>query len=116
MPAAVQKSDGNADGVRPMYGRTCHACYPDLRPDYFHTEFPWVRTADAFLDHGSVVHAVWQMDGILRHMDVLGGFRSGRIIDQRDGGALFFLERRARPKPPERKLPTWASIDYPFGQ
>jgi len=112
---ATISTRGNAEGVQPMYGRTCPACYPELGPDYFHTEFPWLRPPNAFLSHASVVNAVWQMDSILRHMDVLGGFRSGRIIDRRDGNALFFLERRDAPEPPQRNLPAWASIDYPFG-
>ena len=112
---ATISTRGNTDGIHPMYGRTCHACYPELHPDYFHTEFPWLRAPDAFLSHGSVVSAVWQMDRIIRHLDVLGGFRSGRIIDRRDGSALFFLEHRDGPDPPLRNLPAWASIDYPFG-
>ncbi|MBN2576581.1 MAG: hypothetical protein JXP73_18600 [Deltaproteobacteria bacterium] len=106
---------GNADGVRPMFGRTCHACYPELRPDYFHIETPWLRSPNAFASHADVVKAVWQADAIQRYLDVLGGFRSGRIVDQRDGSALFFLERRAEPSPPPRNLPAWARIDYPFG-
>ena len=46
---------------------------------------------------------------------VLGGFRSGRLIDRREGKALFFLERRDELAPPARELPAWAVIDYPFG-
>ena len=106
---------GNAEGIRPMYGRTCPACYPELAPDYFHTETPWLRAPDAFGSHAEVVKAVWQTDAIQRYLDVLGGFRSGRIIDRRDGSALFFLERRDQPSPPTRELPDWATIDYPFG-
>lgn len=111
---AMIATRGNADGIRPMYGRTCHACYPELGPDYFHTETPWLRAADALGSHEAVLHAVWQMDSIQRYLDVRSTFRSGRIIDRRDGQALFFLERRDGP-PPARHLPAWASLDYPFG-
>jgi len=106
---------GNTDGVRPMYGRTCHACYPELRPQYFHTEVPLLRSPDAFSKHVDVVNAVWQTSGIGRYMDIVGGFRSGRVIDHRDNSALFFLEQRLSPEPPPRQLPAWATIDYPFG-
>ena len=106
---------GNVDGVRPMFGRTCHACYPELHPDYFHIAMPWLRSPDAFASHADVVNAVWQADAIQHYLDVLGTFRSGRIVDQRDGSALFFLERRDQPFPPPRNLPGWARIDYPFG-
>jgi len=112
---ATISTRGNSLGIQPMYGRTCHACYAELHPDYFHTEMPWLRERDAFVSYAAVVNAVWQLDSIGRYLDVPGTFRAGRITDLRVGKALFFLERRDGPAPPARNLPAWAVVDYPFG-
>jgi arabinofuranosyltransferase len=106
---------GNARTVRPMYGRTCHFCYVELRPEYFHVEIPFLRSPDAFDSHQAVVDAVWQANDIGKYIDIVGGFRTGRLVDHRSQMALFFLERRT-PFVPARTLPEWASVDYPFGE
>ena len=34
---------GDTEGVLPIYGKTCAACYPELQPEYFHVMQPMVR-------------------------------------------------------------------------
>jgi hypothetical protein len=106
---------GGIEKVNPIYGRTCPACYPSLDPEYFHVAEPMVRREDSFRSHDAVVRAVWQADTIGRYLDLFHGFTSGRIVNERTGEAVWFLERKrsdwtARPRSAEKGV----FIEYPF--
>lgn len=106
---------GDTRGVQPMYGKTCPACYPELDPEFFHVMVPLVRAPDAFRRHVDVVRAVWQTDTIGRHMDITGGFVSGRVVDRYRRRALWFLEKRGvSPSLSPRTVGERFVVEYPF--
>lgn len=106
---------GGLEGVQPIYGRTCPACYPELDPEFFHVMVPLVRPLDAFRTHDEVVRQVWQTDTIGRYMNFATDFVAGRIMDPARNQALYFLQRR-RPSSVFRAHAVSATltVDYPF--
>jgi hypothetical protein len=106
---------GHTQGVQPIYGKTCPECYPELDPEFFHVTMPLVRTPEAFRRHVDVVRAVWQTDTIGRHMDIVGGFVSGRVVDRYRNRALWFLEKRGlRASYSPRNVGERFVVEYPF--
>ena len=103
---------GTAEGVNPIWGRTCPRCYAKLDPDYFHV--PSVTGPDAFRDHRAVVNAVWQSNTIRRHVD-FKKFAAGRVTNTRRKQAMFFLERRREGSVFETRRPApHIVVEYPF--
>jgi hypothetical protein len=107
--------EGDTEGIKPFFGKTCTRCYPALKPDFFHPGMPIIRAADAFRSTREVIDAVWQSAAIGRHMDLGSLFVVGRVRDQSTGQAAFFLERRRQdgsysPRSPRPGI----VIDYPF--
>jgi hypothetical protein len=106
---------GGLEGVNPIYGRTCPACYPELDPDFFHVMVPLVRPLDAFQSHEDVVRGVWQTDTIGRYLDFRTEFVAGRVMIPAQNQALYFLERRrASSSFRPRSVGPGVVIDYPF--
>jgi hypothetical protein len=108
--------EGDTEGVNPIYGKACARCYPELRPEFFHTVQPLVRQEDSFTSSRQVIDAVWQSGPISRYLDLASLFIVGRVRDVATKEAAFFLERK-------RPGVTWSPrsprpgivIDYPFG-
>jgi hypothetical protein len=106
---------GTTDSINPIYGRTCPECYRELDPEYFHIQDPLVRTPDSFRSDEDVLHSVWQNDTIGKYVDLAHGFVTGRVVNERRGDALWFLERRTEgwtPRP--RRQASGMVIEYPF--
>jgi hypothetical protein len=106
---------GNTERVLPVYGRTCPECYPELDPDFFHVMSPLIRGRDTFTQHADVVHMVWQTDTIGRYLDFYKDFVSGRVVNLKNGEALWFL-RRVRPgwEPRATTPAPGVAVEYPF--
>jgi arabinofuranosyltransferase len=105
---------GAVEGVQPIYGRSCAACYLELDPEFFHVMAPLVRHEPAFTSARDVIANVWQTDAIGRYIDFPKVFAVGRVRDDASGDALYFLEKRG---PAFSSTPRAAGpfhIDYPF--
>ncbi len=105
---------GGHEGVRPIYGRTCPECYPELQPEYFHVVTPLLRDAQALKSHREVVNNVWQTGTIGRYLNFDRDFVSGRVLVPATKQALWFLQKRQSdvtymPRPVGQQL-----VDYPF--
>jgi len=106
---------GSTRGVQPIYGKTCPECYPELDPEFFHVTMPLLRGTTAFRRHVDVVRAVWQTDTIGQHMDIVGGFVTGRVVDRYRSRALWFLQKRGTVSDPSpRSVGDRFVVDYPF--
>jgi hypothetical protein len=106
---------GNTEGVRPIYGKTCPACYPELQPEYFHVMQPMVRREPAFSSANQVIANVWQTDTIGRYIDFKATFAVGRALSPQTGEALYFLQKRDGGFSPARKTTGRGLVlDYPF--
>ncbi len=106
---------GDTEGVRPQYGRTCPACYPELKPEYFHVMQPMVRHEPAFSSASDVIANVWQTDNIGRYIDFKKDFAAGRVFLPKTGEALYFLRKRdAHFSPAPTTTTEGFVIDYPF--
>ncbi len=106
---------GTTDGVQPVYGKTCPACYPALDPQYFHVMDPLVRDEHAFSSRGQVLANVWQTDTIGRYIDFDRTFAVGRVLRPATHQALYFLEKRGpRFSPARRDTGDGYVVDYPF--
>ncbi|MFT3924474.1 MAG: hypothetical protein QM778_18190 [Myxococcales bacterium] len=108
---------GNIEGINPIFGKTCVACYAEFEPDYLHTKTPLVRDANAFANQTQVVRAVFQGPALDRVLDFERNYVTGRVLNRKGKRALFFLERRR----PGRILATrrhsnGVYVDYPFEQ
>ena len=112
---AAIATKGGVEGINPVFGKTCPACYPALDPEFFHTMLPLLRDPRSLHSHREVVNAVWQTDTIGRYLDFQNGFVSGRVNLPARGQAVFFLEKR-KPGAAYRPRPAGpdAIIDYPF--
>ena len=106
---------GNAEGIQPMYGKTCVPCYVELRPTYFHTITPLVRARDSFRGQGQIIDEIFQGPALDRVIDLRHAFAAGRVTELSTGRTLWFLERRRRnfPLGPRVPRPGWM-VDYPF--
>jgi hypothetical protein len=110
---------GNTEGVLPIYGKTCAACYPELQPEYFHVMQPMVRkdspAAPAFISADDVIANVWQTNTIGRYIDFRATFAAGRITRPATNEALYFLRKRDSSFSPARTTtPSGFVVDYPF--
>jgi hypothetical protein len=110
---------GDTEGVLPIYGKTCAACYPELQPEYFHVMQPMVRkespTEHAFKSTDDVIANVWQTNTIGRYIDFKATFAAGRIYRPATSEALYFLRKRdASFSPASKTTATGFVIDYPF--
>ena len=105
---------GDTEGVRPNYGRTCAACYPELKPEYFHVMVPMVRREPAFASVDDVLANVWQSDAIGRYIDFKRDFGVGRVLQPRTGEALYFLRKRDGSPFTPSKSERGFVVDYPF--
>lgn len=106
---------GHTELINPIYGRTCPECYPELDPEYFHTEAPMLRSPGAFVRDEDVHRSIWQNRSIGRYVDFVHGFVTGRVVNPYRGDALWFLERRTEgwtPRP--RRQDSGMVIEYPF--
>ncbi|HET6146613.1 MAG TPA: hypothetical protein VFH68_03720 [Polyangia bacterium] len=112
---ALIATRGGTEGINPIYGRTCPACYPELRPEFFHVWVPIVRDLQAFHSHAQVVAQVWQTDTIGRYLNFQRDFVSGRVMIPATNQAVYFLERRrAGTAYLPRAVDAAIAIDYPF--
>jgi hypothetical protein len=106
---------GNTEGLNPIYGKTCPACYPELDPEYFHTFAPLVRKEPAFTSAAEVITNVWQTSTIGRYIDIPRTFVVGRVVRPESNEALYFLEKRqAGAAPGKRTTGNGFVIEYPF--
>jgi hypothetical protein len=80
---------GNADGINPIYGKTCVPCYKNFRPDYFHVMVPLVRGLDSFKTHDDVIAEVFQGRAIDRYLDLRHRYVTGRVVERATGKALY---------------------------
>jgi arabinofuranosyltransferase len=106
---------GNAEGVAPVYGKTCLPCYREFDPDYFHVNVPILRPAGAFDSHQAVIDAVFQGPALDRHIDLKGRYATGRVREAATGRSLYFLERRREGRPLRARpgAPGFV-VEYPF--
>lgn len=106
---------GGIEGINPIYGRSCAECYARLDPDYFHVVVPLVRDRHAFSSQRAVIDAIFQGWAIDRVIDLQRQFVVGRVVEERTGRALWFLERKrvGRPLVPRSPSPG-IGVDYPF--
>ncbi len=107
---------GNADGINPIYGKTCVPCYAEFDPDYFHTVTPLIRQSNSFSSQNDVIQNIFQGPAIDTVIGLRSNFVAGRVTELATGRALWFLERR---RPGLDFSPRLASpglqVDYPFG-
>jgi len=107
---------GNADGINPIYGKTCVPCYAEFDPDYFHTVTPLIRQSNSFSNQNDVIQNIFQGPAIDTVIGLRSNFVAGRVTELATGRALWFLERR---RPGLDFSPRLASpglqVDYPFG-
>jgi hypothetical protein len=106
---------GGIDGINPIYGKECAACYERIQPDYFHVGVPLVRGGDAFRSVTQMVHAIFQGPAIDRVIGLRENYAVGRVVEQASGRTFWFLERR-RPGVSfvERSPASGIRVDYPF--
>ena len=106
---------GNAEGINPIYGKTCLTCYREFDPEYFHVCTPLARPLDAVASHQAVIEHVFQGDAINRVLDLSRNYITGRVIDETRNCALFFLERiRPGASFEVRQPEAGFRVDYPF--
>ena len=107
---------GNDEGINPIFGKTCVACYPEFDPDFFHVCAPLARPLDAFSSHQAVIEEVFQGPAIDRVLDLRHQFvLTGRAVDETRDCALYFLERRRPGASFETRYPAPGyRVEYPF--
>lgn len=106
---------GTSDGVNPIYGRTCPACYAELDPEYFHVSIPLVRPEPAFQSASEVIASVWQHGTIGKYVDLAKNFAVGRVVRPATKEALYFLQKRSTVASfAERKTPNGFVVSFPF--
>jgi hypothetical protein len=106
---------GGHRGVRPIYGKTCPECYPELNPEYFHVMEPLLRHEPAFASADEVIANVWQTDTIGRYIDFKTTFAVGRVFRPATNESLYFLKRRETGLPARGTVTSDGFvIDYPF--
>ncbi|MEI9937232.1 MAG: hypothetical protein WDO69_08390 [Pseudomonadota bacterium] len=85
---------GNAEGINPIYGKTCIDCYREFQPDYFHTNVPLLRRISDFNTQSQVISAIFQAQAIGRVLDFNHDYVTGRVVDRANDAAFYFLERK----------------------
>jgi hypothetical protein len=107
--------NGGINGINPIYGKECAACYARLKPDYFHVSVPIVRSESSFQSLSQVLSNVFQGSAIDAVIRIRRNFGVGRVVEESSGRTLWFLERR-RPELPlvTRRPAPGVRVDYPF--
>ncbi|MEO7032888.1 MAG: hypothetical protein ABI335_03645, partial [Polyangiaceae bacterium] len=106
---------GGTEGINPIYGKECAACYKRSKPDYFHANVPMARSETAFHSVPEILGGIFEGAAIDRVIHLRRDFAGGRVVEEATGRALWFLERR-RPGLPlvtRHPLPGFR-VDYPF--
>jgi hypothetical protein len=85
---------GTADGINPIYGKTCIECYRRFDPDYFHVMVPMARAPDAFSTHEAVVDQIFQGRELEPVLRLRTRYATGRVSSADGTRALFFVEKR----------------------
>jgi hypothetical protein len=107
--------NGGLNGINPIYGKECAACYARIQPDYFHTGVPMVRRADKFSSVGQMLGSIFQGRAIDRVIGLRENFAAGRVVEEATGRVFWFLERRRAERPlVERRPAPGIRVDYPF--
>ena len=106
---------GGINGINPIYGKECAACYARLEPDYFHVTVPIVRKERSFRNLAEVLSNVFQGYAIDQVIDIRQNFAAGRVVEEATGDTLWFLERRRPDLPLKLRRPApGIHVDYPF--
>jgi hypothetical protein len=106
---------GGARGINPIYGKECAECYADIEPDYFHVVVPIVRGPEAYHSIEEIVRDIFQGPAIDRVIDLKRNYVVGRVVDDEEQKALWFLEKRRLGLDLVSREPApGISIDYPF--
>lgn len=106
---------GGTEGINPIYGKECAACYERLAPDYFHVGVPIVKTRDAYSNSRQVLSHVFQGHAIDRVIGIRRHFAVGRVVEETTGRALWFFERRRPDRGLETRSPApHITVEYPF--
>ncbi len=108
---------GGTNNINPIYGKECAECYARLQPDYFHVGVPIVRKEDSFRNFAGVLSNIFQGAAIDRVINLRRHFAVGRVVQEKTGKALWFLERRRAELPlVTRSVAPGIHVDYPFEQ
>jgi len=106
---------GGTNGINPIYGKECAACYARLKPDYFHVGVPIVRAENTFHGVPEILNDIFQGPAIDRVIQLRKNFAAGRVVEESSGRTLWFLERRRQDLPLETRRPApRIRVDYPF--
>ena len=106
---------GGINGINPIYGKECAECYGRLSPDYFHVGVPIVRKENSFQNVPQIMGNIFQSAAIDRVIDLRSRFAAGRVVEERTGRTLWFLERRRPDWLLETRRPgAGIRVDYPF--
>jgi hypothetical protein len=107
--------NGGTNGINPIYGKECAACYARLSPDYFHVNVPMERDQESFQNVSQIITQIFQGDAIDRVISLRSNYAAGRVVEEGTGRTLWFLERR-RPDRllVERHPHAGIRVDYPF--
>lgn len=106
---------GGINGINPIYGKECAACYADFDPDYFHIWVPLVRTTNAFRSKNAALRQIFQAGAIGRYLDFKRDFSVGYVTESATDRTFWFLEKK-RPGFPlvERQPAPGIVVRYPF--
>jgi hypothetical protein len=106
---------GNANGINPIFGKTCIACYGDFLPDYFHANVPLLRPINAFHSQREVVNGIFQASEIDQVLNFENNYVAGRVVDRARREAFYFIERK-RPGVSfvTRHPAPGIDVEYPF--
>ena len=105
---------GNAQGINPIYGKTCVACYPEFDPQYFHANVPLLRKKGDLTSKAAVIGAIFQADSIGPELDFAHSWVAGRVVDTQKDLAFYFLERRRGQSFAPRSPAPGIRVEYPF--
>jgi len=107
--------NGGTNGINPIYGKECAACYARLNPDYFHVNVPMLRSSSEFSNISGVLAMVFEGSAIDRVISIRKNFAVGRVIREATDETLWFLERRRAELPLVTRHPSPGfRVDYPF--
>lgn len=105
---------GNANGINPIYGKTCISCYPAFNPTYFHANVPLLRRKNALNSKAAVIAAIFQADAIGPELDFANSWVAGRVVDTERDLAFYFLERKRGLSFEPRNPAPGILVEYPF--
>jgi len=106
---------GSTALVNPIYGKACPECYARMDPDYFHVDTPMLRSLTEFTNVSQVIPFVFTGPAIDRVISIRRNFAAGRVVLEKTGQVLWFLERRRAERRLETRYPAPGfRVDYPF--